>query len=237
MLGVRHPVRRAGASSSAEEIATYCSTNYGVTFPLTEKVEVNGAGPSPALPAAGRRSRPGRRPHRRHPLELREVRDRPGVARSWPVQPDDRPHLRRGAEAIERLPPSDAEPRSHGCAGDIACHPRPSGDLGDAGWRRPGGGAARRSDRGRARNRPRPPVSERRSMAYRWISDVGTGPRSPSPSPAVSVPCTRPRRALRSPITSPCRSTGTVTSSSLIGSSTTGSAWARAARKASGRRS
>ena len=27
---------------SAEEIATFCSTNYGVTFPLTEKVEVNG---------------------------------------------------------------------------------------------------------------------------------------------------------------------------------------------------
>lgn len=27
---------------SAEEIATFCSTTYGVTFPLTEKVEVNG---------------------------------------------------------------------------------------------------------------------------------------------------------------------------------------------------
>ncbi len=27
---------------SAEEIATFCSTNYGVTFPMTEKVEVNG---------------------------------------------------------------------------------------------------------------------------------------------------------------------------------------------------
>ena len=29
---------------SAEEIATFCSTNYGVTFPITEKVEVNGDG-------------------------------------------------------------------------------------------------------------------------------------------------------------------------------------------------
>ena len=29
---------------TAEEIATFCSTNYGVTFPLTEKVEVNGEG-------------------------------------------------------------------------------------------------------------------------------------------------------------------------------------------------
>lgn len=32
---------------SAEEIATFCSTTYGVTFPLTEKVEVNGEGRHP----------------------------------------------------------------------------------------------------------------------------------------------------------------------------------------------
>ena len=30
-----------------EEIATFCSTTYGVTFPLTEKVEVNGEGRHP----------------------------------------------------------------------------------------------------------------------------------------------------------------------------------------------
>jgi glutathione peroxidase len=29
---------------TAEEIATFCSASYGVTFPLTEKVEVNGPG-------------------------------------------------------------------------------------------------------------------------------------------------------------------------------------------------
>lgn len=29
---------------TAEEIQTFCSTTYGVTFPLTEKIEVNGAG-------------------------------------------------------------------------------------------------------------------------------------------------------------------------------------------------
>jgi glutathione peroxidase len=29
---------------SAEEIATFCSTTYGVTFPLTAKIEVNGDG-------------------------------------------------------------------------------------------------------------------------------------------------------------------------------------------------
>jgi glutathione peroxidase len=32
---------------SAEEIAEFCSTTYGVTFPMTEKVEVNGPGAHP----------------------------------------------------------------------------------------------------------------------------------------------------------------------------------------------
>jgi glutathione peroxidase len=32
---------------SAEEIATFCSTTYGVTFPMTEKIEVNGDGRHP----------------------------------------------------------------------------------------------------------------------------------------------------------------------------------------------
>ncbi|MFM2046167.1 MAG: hypothetical protein RL383_244 [Actinomycetota bacterium] len=32
---------------SAEEIQTFCSTTYGVTFPLTEKVDVNGDGRHP----------------------------------------------------------------------------------------------------------------------------------------------------------------------------------------------
>jgi glutathione peroxidase len=32
---------------SAEEIATFCSTSYGVTFPLMEKIEVNGEGRHP----------------------------------------------------------------------------------------------------------------------------------------------------------------------------------------------
>ena len=30
-----------------EEIATFCSTNYGVTFPMVEKIEVNGDGRHP----------------------------------------------------------------------------------------------------------------------------------------------------------------------------------------------
>jgi glutathione peroxidase len=47
---------------SAEEIATFCSTTYGVTFPMTEKVDVNG-------------------PHQ-HPLyaELTETADASGEA-------------------------------------------------------------------------------------------------------------------------------------------------------------
>jgi glutathione peroxidase len=32
---------------SAEEIQTFCSTTYGVSFPLFEKIEVNGPGQSP----------------------------------------------------------------------------------------------------------------------------------------------------------------------------------------------
>ena len=32
---------------TADEIKEFCSTNYGVTFPLTEKVEVNGEGRHP----------------------------------------------------------------------------------------------------------------------------------------------------------------------------------------------
>jgi len=34
---------------SAEEIASFCSLNYGVSFPLAEKVEVNGPGEHPVF--------------------------------------------------------------------------------------------------------------------------------------------------------------------------------------------
>ena len=42
VLGV--PCKQFGGQEpgTAEEIATFCSTSYGVTFPMTEKVEVNG---------------------------------------------------------------------------------------------------------------------------------------------------------------------------------------------------
>jgi glutathione peroxidase len=46
---VGFPCNQFGAQEpgSAEEIATFCSTNYGVTFPMFEKVEVNGDGRHP----------------------------------------------------------------------------------------------------------------------------------------------------------------------------------------------
>ena len=62
---------------TADEIAEFCSVNYGVTFPLFEKIEVNGPGRHAHLRRAHRRT-PTPRGRRRHPVELREV---PRVAR------------------------------------------------------------------------------------------------------------------------------------------------------------
>jgi len=46
---VGFPCNQFGAQEpgSADEIATFCSATYGVTFPMMEKVEVNGAGRHP----------------------------------------------------------------------------------------------------------------------------------------------------------------------------------------------
>ena len=43
------PCNQFGAQEpgSSEEIATFCSTTYGVTFPMTEKIDVNGEGRHP----------------------------------------------------------------------------------------------------------------------------------------------------------------------------------------------
>src|ERR1041384_5953581 len=47
VLGV--PCNQFGGQEpgTSDEIAEFCSTTYGVTFPMTEKVEVNGAGRHP----------------------------------------------------------------------------------------------------------------------------------------------------------------------------------------------
>ncbi len=58
---------------TAEEIQTFCSTTYGVTFPMFEKIDVNGAGPESDLRPTGEGARPRRRLHRRRAVELREV--------------------------------------------------------------------------------------------------------------------------------------------------------------------
>ncbi len=46
---VGFPCNQFGAQEpgSAEEIETFCSTTYGVTFPMMEKIEVNGEGRHP----------------------------------------------------------------------------------------------------------------------------------------------------------------------------------------------
>ena len=62
VLGVPSNQFAGQEPGSAEEIATFCSTSYGVTFPLLEKTDVNGA--------------------ERHPLyaELTQVADAAGEA-------------------------------------------------------------------------------------------------------------------------------------------------------------
>ena len=47
MLGVPCNQFAGQEPGTAGEIAEFCSATYGVTFPMTEKVEVNGAGRHP----------------------------------------------------------------------------------------------------------------------------------------------------------------------------------------------
>ncbi len=47
MLGVPCNQFMGQEPGTAEEIAEFCSATYGVTFPMTEKVDVNGAGRHP----------------------------------------------------------------------------------------------------------------------------------------------------------------------------------------------
>ena len=56
------------------------------------------------------------------------------------------------------------------------------------------------------------------------ISAIGTSALISVIAPTGSIPCGRPRRLLRSPITSPTYASGTDSVTSMIGSSSTGSA-------------
>ena len=61
------PCNQFGAQEpgTAEEIVSFCDRNYGVTFPLTEKVEVNGAGRHPIFDELTKTTTAsGRRGHR-----------------------------------------------------------------------------------------------------------------------------------------------------------------------------
>jgi glutathione peroxidase len=51
VLGVPCNQFKGQEPGTADEIAEFCSTNYGVTFPLTEKVDVNGPGRHPLYSA------------------------------------------------------------------------------------------------------------------------------------------------------------------------------------------
>ena len=71
-------------------------------------------------------------------------------------------------------------------------------------------------------NVPRPPVSDRSSVAYENSSACGTWAEMTCIPFAESRPSTRPRRPLRSRLTSPMYCSGTVTSTAMIGSSRAG---------------
>jgi glutathione peroxidase len=47
VIGVPSNQFKGQEPGTAEEIAEFCSATYGVTFPMTEKVDVNGAGAHP----------------------------------------------------------------------------------------------------------------------------------------------------------------------------------------------
>ena len=71
---------------TSAEIAEFCSATYGVTFPMTEKVEVNGPGRHPDLCRAHHDTQRGGR-GRRHRMELREVPRRRCRHGSRPLHP------------------------------------------------------------------------------------------------------------------------------------------------------
>ena len=89
----------------AEEISDFCTMNYGVTFPMFAKIEVNGDGDPPALPVA--EAGTSRSARRRDQVELHQVPDRPRRQRSRPLRPhhDPRPHRARHQGRPGRLTP------------------------------------------------------------------------------------------------------------------------------------
>ena len=73
------PCNQFGAQDpgSNDEIASFCQLNYGVSFPMMAKIDVNGANASPPVPVAHRRS-PGPAGQQGHQVELHQVPGRQG---------------------------------------------------------------------------------------------------------------------------------------------------------------
>ena len=86
-----------------DEIKTFCSTNYGVTFPLTEKIEVNGDGRHPLYQAAHAR-RPTPRATPATSAGTSRSSSSAATARSWRVLADGRARGGRGRRARSKRP-------------------------------------------------------------------------------------------------------------------------------------
>ena len=71
------PANNFGAQEPGtnEEIKTFCSRKYSVTFPMYAKISVKGRGPGSALRISDEGD--GRRDSGRHQVELHQVSDRP----------------------------------------------------------------------------------------------------------------------------------------------------------------
>ena len=78
---------RGQEPGSSAEIAQFCSSTYGVTFPMSVKVEVNGDGRDPIYAVLTVPGHPWCR-RRRH-VELRQVRAQSRRERRCPVLPED----------------------------------------------------------------------------------------------------------------------------------------------------
>ena len=118
LLGPRRavqPVPRARSPARPRRSPTFCSTTYGVTFPLAEKVEVNGDGQHP-LYAELTAVADGERQGRATSVELREVPRRArrrAVTRFRPqVEPEDPALVGRHRGCPARL--SDPSPMRAG---------------------------------------------------------------------------------------------------------------------------
>ena len=85
---------------TAEEIAEFCSLNFGVTFPLMAKVEVNGRRTLPLYELAQERSARADG-HQVDQMEFHQVPDRPRRQSGAPLRPDRQ--ARGLAKDIEKL--------------------------------------------------------------------------------------------------------------------------------------